>query len=137
MEESSQGTDSSPDGTNGHGTAPSETAPRVTSDRRRLSTLGPKPTAGFENDGAQENLLPTQDDVTCATTQFDVVTNFGAMSTVGMVPRNPNKVNQDSHWEIEYFANDKAQFCFGVADGHGCQGKEVSETVRKRSPCAG
>lgn len=104
--------------------------------RRRLSTLGQKD-AGFENDGLVANSLMirgNQDDESLTRTVGGVVTRFGAKSKVGVVPMNPNKVNQDSHWELDNFGSDPTQYYFGVADGHGYQGKEVSDMIRKRLP---
>eukprot|EP00397_Hematodinium_sp_SG-2012_P023570 GEMP01024497.1.p1 GENE.GEMP01024497.1~~GEMP01024497.1.p1 ORF type:complete len:372 (+),score=88.56 GEMP01024497.1:181-1296(+) len=117
-------------------TPPRVSAPRVAADRRRLSTLGQKPAAGFENDGIVQvkRITAAQNDESAVKTRGGVVTKFGSKSAVGFVPMNPNKVNQDSHWELDNFANDSTQFYFGVADGHGYQGKEVSEMVRKRLP---
>lgn len=63
-----------------------------------------------------------------------IVTRFAAKSKVGLIPMNPGKLNQDSHLEVEAFAGVANQFYFGVMDGHGYSGKEVSDFIRRRLP---
>lgn len=56
------------------------------------------------------------------------------LSKVGFVPFNPNKVNQDRAIEVSPFAGDEERAFFGVFDGHGAVGHDVSEYVSKKIP---
>jgi len=54
-------------------------------------------------------------------------TSFASVSQVGYVPFNPAKVNQDRHLQVVEFNKDPTQALFGVFDGHGLHGDEVSQ----------
>jgi len=59
---------------------------------------------------------------------------YAAMSKVGYVPFNPNKVNQDRYAEITKLGDIDSKCFFGVFDGHGAVGHEVSEFVSRELP---
>lgn len=53
---------------------------------------------------------------------------------IGHNPDNPTKPNQDSNFVIENFLNLPHCHLFGVCDGHGQFGKEISEFIKDRFP---
>lgn len=65
---------------------------------------------------------------------MNIVTKFAFATRVGYIPNNPYKVNQDAYilspniWKLPAF------HYFGVCDGHGQNGKEVSGYVKQRLP---
>jgi serine/threonine protein phosphatase PrpC len=63
-----------------------------------------------------------------------VVAKFSHRSCTGHIPGNPNKVNQDSFIECMHFAMNPDLYLFGVCDGHGFYGREVSQMVKQRYP---
>ena len=62
------------------------------------------------------------------------VRSFGHSTHVGFVPGNSAKVNQDNFIEIAGFPQHPAAYVFGVCDGHGTYGKEVSLYIKQRLP---
>lgn len=62
------------------------------------------------------------------------VRGFGHSTHVGYAPGNPSKVNQDNYIEVAGFASHPTAFLFGVCDGHGTYGKEVSMYAKQRLP---
>jgi serine/threonine protein phosphatase PrpC len=58
----------------------------------------------------------------------------GSFSQVGMSPDNPKKSNQDSSFSIENFLGLDYCHLFGVCDGHGHSGGEVSSFIKDRLP---
>ncbi|KAF4657732.1 hypothetical protein FOL47_008317 [Perkinsus chesapeaki] len=63
-----------------------------------------------------------------------IVSECAAYSKTGKVPVNPKKVNQDSYWMVEELSKDPRCAFFGVADGHGVIGHEVSGMISRRLP---
>lgn len=63
-----------------------------------------------------------------------LVTQFSHISNKGYIPENPNKTNQDNYFEHTNFANYSDLYLFGVCDGHGFYGGEVSGYVKQRLP---
>jgi hypothetical protein len=64
-----------------------------------------------------------------------VYSTYASLSKVGYVPFNNTKVNQDRATELVKFGGDeKHQAFFGVFDGHGLLGHEVSEWVAHNLP---
>lgn len=63
-----------------------------------------------------------------------LVSQFSHVSNKGYIPENPNKTNQDSYFEHTNFANHPDMYLFGVCDGHGYYGGDVSGYVKKRLP---
>ncbi len=59
-----------------------------------------------------------------------VVTKYAFYSKAGKTPENPSKQNQDSFLVSPKILGSYSQHLFGVADGHGQFGKEVSSTVK-------
>lgn len=64
----------------------------------------------------------------------NIVTKFAFATRVGYIPNNPYKVNQDSYLLAPNIMKLPAFHYFGVCDGHGQNGKEVSEYVKQRLP---
>ena len=64
--------------------------------------------------------------------EIPVVESFGHFTQTGFIPGNSGKVNQDSYFEHCNFANYPDLFLFGVCDGHGFYGGEVSGFVKQR-----
>lgn len=62
------------------------------------------------------------------------VKSFSHSTHVGYSPNNPHKVNQDNFIETVGFAGHPGTFLFGVCDGHGTYGKEVSLYIKQRLP---
>lgn len=103
--------------------------------RKRLSIQNAKGASPLLLDGASKT-RPTCDEV------FDEISSssnpnnnsklfrsFASKSKVGVVPFNPNKVNQDRAMAITSLPNTNKNSCaslFGVFDGHGMHGHDVS-----------
>ena len=64
----------------------------------------------------------------------NVVTKFAFATRVGFIPNNPYKQNQDSFILAPNMLNQPALHYFGVADGHGQFGKEVSNYIKAALP---
>jgi serine/threonine protein phosphatase PrpC len=64
----------------------------------------------------------------------DVQVKYSYFTKVGMHPENPKKVNQDSYFLIKDFANIPNCYLFGICDGHGQLGKEISNFIKDRFP---
>jgi serine/threonine protein phosphatase PrpC len=58
------------------------------------------------------------------------VTKFAFATKTGYSPKNPNKVNQDSFLVLPHLGEYRRTHFFAVADGHGVNGKPVSEYVK-------
>ena len=66
-----------------------------------------------------------------ASKKFDnCVTKFAFATKTGYSPKNPNKVNQDSFLVLPHLGEYRRTHFFAVADGHGVNGKPVSEFVK-------
>jgi serine/threonine protein phosphatase PrpC len=66
-----------------------------------------------------------------ASKKFDnCVTKFAFATKTGYSPKNPNKVNQDSFLVLPHLGEYRRTHFFAVADGHGVNGKPVSEYVK-------
>jgi len=63
-----------------------------------------------------------------------IVSKTVTLSKTGFVPFNPNKVNQDRFSDIVNYGNDPSKAFFGVYDGHGAKGHEVSQFVATELP---
>jgi serine/threonine protein phosphatase PrpC len=53
---------------------------------------------------------------------------------MGVVPKRPNKPNQDAYFAIENFMDIGNAYLFGIMDGHGSFGKEASTLVKSILP---
>lgn len=63
--------------------------------------------------------------------KFDnCVTKFAFATKTGYSPKNPNKINQDSFLVLPHLGEYRRTHFFAVADGHGINGKLVSEYVK-------
>ena len=65
---------------------------------------------------------------------LNIVTKFAFATRVGYIPNNPYKVNQDAYILSPNIMKLPAFHYFGVCDGHGQNGKEVSGYVKQRLP---
>ena len=61
-----------------------------------------------------------------------IVRKIASRSQVGFVPMNPGKVNQDSFIAHSDFDGDPSQYYFGVMDGHGQFGHDVSGMLKRK-----
>lgn len=66
--------------------------------------------------------------------EVPVVVKYSHYTQTGFIPGNTAKVNQDSYFEHVNFANYPDLYFFGVCDGHGFYGGEVSGYVKQRLP---
>lgn len=64
----------------------------------------------------------------------NIVTKFAFATRVGHAPNNPNKVNQDSFILAPNILNMQSMHYFGVCDGHGQNGKDVSTLIKQKLP---
>jgi serine/threonine protein phosphatase PrpC len=62
------------------------------------------------------------------------VTKYAYYSKVGAVPNNQQKQNQDSFIVAPKLSGRYSEHLFGVADGHGQYGKEVSSCAKQQLP---
>lgn len=69
-----------------------------------------------------------------ARTEVPVVVTYAHYTQTGFIPGNTAKVNQDNFFEHVNFANYPDLYLFGVCDGHGFYGGEVSGFVKQRLP---
>jgi len=88
----------------------------------------------MEADGMAEKPAEAEVAFDSSNTKTGIVVKCAFLSKVGMVPMNPNKVNQDQQWIIENYNNDPTQCYVGVADGHGSLGHEVSGFIKRKLP---
>lgn len=63
-----------------------------------------------------------------------VVCKYSYLSKTGYIPGNTPKTNQDSYFAHINFANQPDTYLFGVCDGHGFYGGEVSGFIKQRLP---
>ena len=63
-----------------------------------------------------------------------VVCKFSYETKTGFIPGNTQKTNQDSYFAHINFANQPDMYLFGVCDGHGFYGGEVSGFIKQRLP---
>lgn len=66
--------------------------------------------------------------------KLNIVTKFAFATRVGHSPSNPKKVNQDSFILAPNILNIQSMHYFGVWDGHGQNGKDVSTLVKAQLP---
>lgn len=66
--------------------------------------------------------------------ETNIVTKFAFATRVGHAPNNPYKVNQDSFILAPNILNMQSMHYFGVCDGHGQNGKEVSTFIKQKLP---
>lgn len=64
----------------------------------------------------------------------NIVTKFAFATRVGYSPNNPNKVNQDAFILAPNILNVQCMHYFGVCDGHGQNGKDVSSMIKLKLP---
>mmetsp|Transcript_23644 Transcript_23644/g.37207 ORF Transcript_23644/g.37207 Transcript_23644/m.37207 type:complete len:337 (-) Transcript_23644:166-1176(-) len=104
--------------------------------RRRLSVMPGQVSIGEE---AKLDGLGTENESKkeVGSSGFDkegVVKCYTSLSRVGYVPFNNRKVNQDRYTEHVNFAGDKKKCLFGVFDGHGAHGHDVSQFLITHLP---
>jgi serine/threonine protein phosphatase PrpC len=61
---------------------------------------------------------------------------FSYRTKKGSVPSNPNKVNQDNYIINPNIQGKTYQHFFGVCDGHGPLGHQVSNYIKNTLPAA-
>lgn len=64
----------------------------------------------------------------------NIVTKFAFATRVGYQPSNPGKVNQDAFILAPNILNRQSMHYFGVCDGHGQYGKDVSSIIKQKLP---
>lgn len=91
---------------------------------------------GTQNDKPANIQVPPEDEKESENVNEDVniVTKFAFATRVGYIPNNPYKVNQDAYILSPNLLKLPAFHYFGVCDGHGQNGKEVSGYVKQRLP---
>ncbi|OMJ71192.1 hypothetical protein SteCoe_30657 [Stentor coeruleus] len=62
------------------------------------------------------------------------VCKYSYLSKTGYIPGNTPKTNQDNYFAHINFANQQDMYLFGVCDGHGFYGGEVSGFIKQRLP---
>lgn len=77
---------------------------------------------------------PVNGDTLQNVARFNSITKFAFATTVGYIPGNPNKQNQDSFILTPNLGNIEALHFFGVCDGHGMNGHHVSHFIRDTMP---
>lgn len=63
-----------------------------------------------------------------------LIAKFSHKTRKGMIPGSPEKPNQDSYIECVNQGPQSDTYIFGVCDGHGYYGKQVSTFVKRRLP---
>ena len=63
-----------------------------------------------------------------------VVCKYSFDTKTGYIPGNTQKTNQDNYFAHVNFANQPDMYLFGVCDGHGFYGGEVSGFIKQRLP---
>lgn len=66
--------------------------------------------------------------------ETNIVTKFAFATRVGHAPSNPYKVNQDAFILAPNILNLPSMHYFGVCDGHGQNGKDVSSLIKQKLP---
>jgi len=64
-----------------------------------------------------------------------MIISYGTRTKIGVQPYKHGKVNQDSYFALNDFCGINDLSFFGVMDGHGINGKQVSEFVKNQLPC--
>jgi serine/threonine protein phosphatase PrpC len=79
------------------------------------------------------NIMITLSPVLVAGSSYKFIVS--SSSVIGHVPLNPRKVNQDRFWNEDLKNDDTGCVKYiGVADGHGMNGHDVAELLRKNLP---
>lgn len=109
--------------------------------RRRLSVIRGEEDEGsvehFKLDGqseAKSHIQHNRRGSMIDTQHAPVFARYAASSKVGHVPFNPHKVNQDRACKVLNFGGDDEKVFFGVFDGHGSLGHDVSQFVSTKLP---
>jgi len=100
----------------------------ITKSRRRLSVVAATGAKQHILDGVGEGAPSDRESSAAGPKCFD---KFSLYSHVGFVPFNPNKVNQDRGLAVAPYCRMEEKAFFGVFDGHGALGHEVSTYVQK------
>jgi len=116
---------------------PSATPPgEVNQARRRLSVMAGGVPKTHRIDGAAETIATDEksDKTNKQEIVSKVISKTVTLSKTGFVPFNPNKVNQDRFSDVVNYNSDENKVFFGVYDGHGAKGHEVSQFVATELP---
>lgn len=88
----------------------------------------------LSKDSKDQNSLKTRKFSLDPLQNFPVVSKYSYLSNTGYIPENPSKTNQDSYIIHINFADQQDSYLFGVCDGHGVYGGEVSSFIKQRLP---
>eukprot|EP01084_Bolivina_argentea_P141173 248109_1 len=89
---------------------------------------------GYRQKTNKEPITPdTYSDNESDESKSNLFKSYAMKTKVGVVPFNPNKVNQDRAIMLPVLPNSKNKAAlFGVFDGHGMQGHDVSQYLTKK-----
>ncbi len=93
-----------------------------------------KPSKAFNPKFSSATSTPTKRNGKPEVIDRNVITKYAFATRVGYIPNNPNKVNQDSFVLAPNFAQTNYRHFFGVCDGHGTNGRDVSHFIKMRLP---
>jgi hypothetical protein len=104
-------------------------------DSRDTSTRSNKEDSkSTSNDQPANNQVPSDPESHSVNEDINIVTKFAFATRVGYIPNNPYKQNQDAYILSPNIMKLPAFHFFGVCDGHGQNGKDVSGYVKQRLP---
>lgn len=97
--------------------------------RRRLSLVAGAEGAADTNIDGIASGKPEEESIASSSVGGKAFKSWAQLSRVGYVPFNQGKVNQDRPFIVTPFQDDDSKALFGVFDGHGSLGHEVSQWV--------
>lgn len=112
---------------------PKHSKGKKTSNHRRFFSISERPTSSSNSKSSNQrkNLRKFSLDPSIL---LPVVSKYNFLSNTGYIPGNSAKTNQDSYFAHINFANQQDAYLFGVCDGHGFYGGEVSGFIKQRLP---
>lgn len=99
--------------------------------RRRLSVVAASGTKQHTLDGVGQGAAEEKEKDKTGDSAKKCFKSFSLFSHVGFVPFNAGKVNQDRGVAVSPFCGKNDKAFFGVFDGHGALGHDVSSYVQK------
>lgn len=117
----------------GHSTD-SEVKDPLTKVLKSMAAANAAPAAGGANTAAAGASASSTASAKSAVQKRRTFSHYSSLSKVGYVPFNPNKVNQDRSIEVVKFGGSDDKAFFGVFDGHGALGHEVSSFLVAQLP---
>lgn len=80
-------------------------------------------------------ILPRKKEyVTTSTERFNCITKFAFATSIGHIPGNPAKKNQDSYVLVPNLMGQLGMHLFAVGDGHGANGHFASQYIKQKLP---